>query len=189
MRTAVSRKLLTRTVSAERLLRRAGGPRGLLRRAPGAEGPIGEPLRNDAPFRKAVGSRKVLATARTLGAPRTCVLSPGLFSRGIPGAPAASEEPGEPEPEIRAQGPSKRTRARKEDVFRKHGTPGPLPRKLLPVKVTSEPTVNGGRWSLRFTRPSLFWSDASKVDPVDRQTSRGLRRTCNYPIGNHTPLE
>ena len=138
---------------------------------------------------RAVGSRRVLAKARTLGAPRTCVLSPVLFSRRIPGAPAASEEPGEPEPEIRAQGPSKRTRARKEDVFRKHGTPGPLPRKLLPVKVTSEPTVNGGRWSLRFTRPSLFWSDASNVDPVDRQTSRGLRRTCNYPIGNHTPLE
>ena len=150
---------------------------------------MGEPLRTDAPLRRAVGSRRVLrravgsrrvlAKARTLGAPRTCVLSPVLFSRRIPGAPAASEEPGEPEPEIRAQGPSKRTRARKEDVFRKHGTPGPLPRKLLPVKVTSQPTVNGGRWSLRFTRPSLFWSDASNVDPVDLQTvvERRSRRT------------
>ena len=43
--------------------------------------------------------------ALTFGAPRTWVLSPGLSSRGLPGAPAASEEPGEPEPEIRAQGP------------------------------------------------------------------------------------
>ena len=43
--------------------------------------------------------------ALTFGAPRTWVLSPGFSSRGLPGAPAASEEPGEPEPEIRAQGP------------------------------------------------------------------------------------
>ena len=43
--------------------------------------------------------------ALTFGAPRTCVLSPGLSSRWLPGAPAVSEVPREPEPEIRAQRP------------------------------------------------------------------------------------
>ena len=66
----------------------------------------------------------------------------------------------------------------KEDLSRKHGTLGPLPRKLLPVSRRLTATVNLCRWRFRFTEPRYLWSDAFDADPSTWDQTCDRARNC-----------